>query len=137
VILVRYLVFAVVGAALLLVLSYMLNEAITVTQPGSTGLIERWISRATCDKYELGGTVRDAEGAPIPFAIVEVVYLDRRLSTRSRGDGQFRLVGDAKTCEEKAEVVSVFVSAEDFREKRRVLEFGTSKLEIVLDRADF
>jgi hypothetical protein len=134
---VRYLVFAVVGVVIAAVLFYILNVAITLTRDESTGIIERWISRATCEKYELSGTVRDAEGAPVPFALVEAVYLDQRLTTRSRGDGAYRLVGDHKTCEEQPEVVSVFVSADAFRSKRRVLEYGESTLDFVLDRAEF
>jgi hypothetical protein len=137
VIVVRYLVFAVAGVVIASVLGYLLNAAITVTQDESVGFIERWITRATCDNYELTGTVRDAQGAPIPFALVEAVYLEQRLTTRSRGDGNFRLVGDHETCEEQPEVVSVFVSAEDFRAKRRVLEYGEPTLHIVLDRSDF
>jgi hypothetical protein len=137
VIFVRYLVFGVAGVVIAGVVAYVLNAAITVTQDESVGLIERWIMRATCDNYELSGSVRDAQGAPIPFAVVEALYLEQRLSTRSRGDGRFRLVGDHKTCDEQPEVVSVFVSAEDFRAKRRVLRYGEPTLDVVLDRADF
>jgi hypothetical protein len=136
-ILVRYLIFAVVGVVIAGVLFFVLNAAITATQDESVGFIERWISRAICDNYELSGSVRDAEGAPIPFAVVEVVYLDQRLTTRSRGDGRFRLAGNHKTCEEQPEVVSVYVSADDFRPKRRVLEYGEAALDVVLDRAGF
>lgn len=134
---VRYLVFAAAGVVIAGILAYVLNAAITVTQDESVGLIERWITRATCDNYELSGTVRDAQGAPIPFALVEALYLEQRLTTRSRGDGRFRLVGDHKTCDEQPEVVSVFVSADDFRAKRRVLRYGELTLEVTLDRADF
>jgi hypothetical protein len=69
--------------------------------------------------------------------VVEAIYLDQRLSTRSREDGHFRLVGDHTTCEEQPEVISVFVSAEDFRAKRRVVEYDEPTLDVVLDRADF
>lgn len=134
---VRYLLFAVVGVAVVSVLGFVLNAAITVTEPRSVGFIERWIVRALCDNYELNGSVRDVQGAPIPFAVVEAIYLEQRLSTRSREDGRFRLVGDHKTCEEQPEVVSVFVSADDYRAKRRVLEYGEATLDVVLDRTDF
>jgi hypothetical protein len=134
---VRYLLFAVVGVVIAGVLFYALNVAITVTHDESTGIIERWIIRATCDNYELSGSVRDAVGAPIPFALVEAVYLDQRLTTRSRGDGRFRLVGDHNTCDEQPEVVSVYVSADEFRAKRRVLQYDESMLDIVLDRGEF
>jgi hypothetical protein len=137
VILLRYLVFAVAGIAIVSALGFVLNAAITVTEDRSAGLIERWIVRALCDKYELTGTVRDAQGAPISFATVEAIYLDQRLSTRSRGDGRYELKGDHTTCEEQPETVSVFVSAEDYRAKRRVLEYGEPTLDVVLDRTDF
>lgn len=134
---VRYVLFAVVGVVIAGVLFYLLNVAISVTHDESLGLIERWIIRATCDNYELSGSVKDAEGAPIAFALVEAVYLDQRFTTRSRGDGRYRLVGDHKTCEEQPEVVSVYVSADAFRAKRRVLQYEESTLDVVLDRADF
>jgi hypothetical protein len=137
VIVVRYIVFGAVGIAIAVLLSYMLNAAITVTHEESVGFFEGWIKRALCDKYELSGVVTDTQGAPIPFALVEVVYLDQRLSTRSRGDGDYRLVGDHKTCEERPEVVSVYVSADDFRAKRRVLDFAESTFDVILDRNDF
>lgn len=136
-IVVRYLLFAVVGVVVAGVLFFALNAAITVTRDESDGIIERWIIRATCDTYELSGTVRDAEGAPIAFALVEAVYLDQRLTTRSRGDGRFRLAGSHKTCDEQPEVVSVYVSAEDFRGKRRVLQYDEATLDVVLDRVEF
>jgi hypothetical protein len=136
-ILVRYLIFAVVGVVIAGALFFLLNVAITVTEDESVGFIERWINRAICDNYELSGSVKDAEGAPVPFAVVEVVYLDQRLTTRSRGDGRFQLAGNHKTCEERPEVVSVYVSADEFRAKRRVLEYGEATLDIVLDRAGF
>lgn len=134
---VRYLVFAVVGVVIVALLGLVLNSAISVTREESTGIIERWIIRATCDNYELEGTIRDPQGAPVPFALVEALYLDQRLTTRTRGDGRYRIVGNHKTCEEQPEVVSVYVSAERFREKRRVLEYRESTLDVVLDRADF
>jgi hypothetical protein len=136
-IVVRYLLFAVAGVVIAGVLFFMLNAAITVTRDEGNGIIERWIIRATCDTYELSGTVRDAEGAPIALALVEAVYLDQRLTTRSRGDGRFRLVGSHKTCEDQPEVVSVYVSADDFRAKRRVLPYDEATLDVVLDRAEF
>jgi hypothetical protein len=136
-IVVRYLVFAVVGVVVAAALFFVLNLAISATEDTSTSMIQRWLTRVTCERYELSGTVRDVEGAPIPFAVVEALYLDQRLSTRSRGDGRFTIAGNQKTCEEQPEVVSVFVSADDFRSKRRVLRYEEPTLDIVLDRADF
>ena len=133
----RYLVFGVVGALVAAVLFFALNLAITVTEDARTGAIERWILRATCERYALSGTVRDPQGAPVAFATIEAVYLDRRLATRSGGDGRFRLEGRRKDCEERPDVVSVYVSADDFRGKRRVLPFDEGTLDVVLDRVDF
>jgi hypothetical protein len=110
---------------------------ITVTEDARTGAIERWILRATCGRYELSGTVRDPQGSPIAFATIEAVYLDQRLATRSGNDGRFQLTGRRKDCEERPEVVSIYVTANEYRPKRRVLPFNEGTLDVVLDRADF
>ena len=133
----RYLIFAVVGAVIAAVLFFALNIAVTVTDDARTGAIERWIVRATCDRYALSGSVRDVHGGPIAFATIEAVFLDQRLTTRSREDGRFQLAGRRKNCEEQADVVSVYVTADDFHSKRRVLRFDEVNLDIVLDRVDF
>ncbi len=133
----RYVVFVVVGAVIAAVLFFALNVAITVTDDARTGAIERWIVRASCDRYALSGSVRDAQGMPIAFATIEAVFLDQRLATRSREDGRFQLAGRRKNCTEQPDVVSVYVTADDFRAKRRVLPFDEGMLDIVLDRADF
>ena len=49
----RYLVFGVVGAVVAAVLFFALNIAISMTEDARTGLIERWILRATCERYAL------------------------------------------------------------------------------------
>jgi len=133
----RYLIFVAVGLVIAAVLFFVLNVAISVTDEARTGAIERWIARATCDRYALSGSVRDPQGVPIAFATVEAVFLDQRLTTRSREDGRFQLSGRRKNCEEQPDVVSVYVTADDFRAKRRVLPFGEDTLDIVLDRVDF
>ena len=133
----RYLIFAVVGAVIAAVLFFALNIAVTVTDDARIGAIERWIVRATCDRYALSGSVRDVHGMPIAFATIEAVFLDQRLTTRSREDGRFQLAGRRKDCEEQADVVSVYVTADDFHSKRRVLRFDEVNLDIVLDRVDF
>ena len=133
----RYLVFGVVGVVVAAVLFFGLNIAISRTEDARTGLIERWILRATCERYALTGTIRDAQGAPIAFATIEAVYLDQRLATRSGNDGRFLLAGRRKDCEERPDVVSVYVSADDFRAKRRVLPFDEGTFDVVLDRIDF
>ena len=133
----RYLVFVVVGLGVAAVLFFVLNVAITVTDDARIGAIERWIVRATCDRYALSGSVTDAQGMPIPFATIEAVFLDQRLTTRSREDGRFQLAGRRKNCGEQPDVVSVYVTADAFRAKRRVLPFDENTLDIVLDRVDF
>jgi len=133
----RYLIFAVVGAFIAAVLFFALNFAVTVTDDARIGAIERWIVRATCDRYALSGSVHDARGMPIAFATIEAVFLDQRFTTRSGEDGRFQLSGRRKSCEEQVDVVSVSVTADAFRSKRRVLRFDEVNLDIVLDRADF
>jgi hypothetical protein len=133
----RYLVFVVVGAVIAAVLFFVLNFAVTATDDARIGAIERWIVRATCDRYVLSGSVHDARGMPIAFATIEAVFLDQRLTTRSSEDGRFQLSGRRENCEEQADVVSVYVTADAFHSKRRVLRFDEANLDIVLDRADF
>jgi hypothetical protein len=133
----RYLIFALVGLGVAAVLFFGLNLAVTLTDDARVGAIERWIVRATCDRYALAGSVRDARGMPIAFATIEAVFLDQRLTTRSGEDGRFQLAGRRKNCEEQPDVVSVYVTADAFHSKRRVLPFDESRLDIVLDRADF
>ena len=133
----RYLAFAVVGLVVAAALFFALNLAISVTEDARTGVIERWLIRATCENYELSGSVKDAQGAPIPFATIEAVYLDQRLTTRSGGDGRFQLAGRRKNCDEQPEVVSIYVTADAFRAKRRVLPLDEGTLDVMLDRVDF
>ena len=61
----RYLVFAAVGVIVAAALFFVLNLAITATEDTSTSLIQRWLVRATCERYELSATGRDVDGAPI------------------------------------------------------------------------
>lgn len=133
----RYLVFGVIGVVIAVLLFFVLNVAISVTEDARTGAIERWIRRASCERYALSGTVRDPQGAPIAFATIEAVYLDQRLTTRSNNDGRFQLAGHRKDCEERPDVVTVYVTADEFRAKRRVLTFNEGSFDVVLDRADF
>jgi hypothetical protein len=134
---IRYVLFAAVGVVIAVALFYLLNAANSATEESRTSWIEHWIQRAICDRYELSGSVSDAQGTPIPFALVEAVYLDQRLTTRSTTDGRYQLAGNRKTCDEQPEVVSIFVSADNFRTKRRVLNYDENTLDVVLDRADF
>src|SRR5262245_13242785 len=102
---IRYLLFAVVGIVVAVALFYVLSVANNATADSRTTWIEHWILRATCEKYQLSGSVSDAQGTPIPFALVEAIYLDQRLTTRSQTDGRFQLAGSRKTCEDQPEVV--------------------------------
>jgi hypothetical protein len=86
--------------------------------------VERWIVRATCDQYELAGTVRDAQGRPVPFAVVEASYLDERLTTRSNTDGSFELAADEAVCDRRPpRNIQLVVIADDFRPKRTDVPF--------------
>ena len=74
--------------------------------------------RATCDQYELDGTVRDTRGRPVPYAVVEVSFLDERLTTRSNIDGSFVLAADEAVCDRRPpRSVQLLVMADDFRPK--------------------
>ena len=67
----RYLVFIAVGLVVASVLFLGLSFVISANFEAGVGIVERWIVRATCDQYELAGTVRDPQGRPVPFAVVE------------------------------------------------------------------
>jgi hypothetical protein len=134
----RYLVFIVVGVAVASVLFLALNFIVNANFEAGTGFIERWIVRATCDQYELSGTVRDATGRPVAFAVIEVSYLDERLTTRSGGDGTFALKAAEAICDRRPPAsVSVLVMADEFRPKRQAVPFDASTVEITLDARDF
>src|SRR5262249_42978872 len=105
---IRYLLFAVVGVVVAVALFYVLSVANVATEESRTTWLEHWILRATCNRYELSGSVTDPQGTPIPFALIEALYLDQRLTTRTTTDGRFQLAGNRKTCEEQPEVVSIF-----------------------------
>ena len=94
--------------------------------------------RATCDQYELAGTVRDAQGRPVPFAVVEASYLDERLTTRSNTDGSFELAADEAVCDRRApRNVQLVVIADDFRPKTTDVPFEAGSVDVTLDARDF
>ena len=114
----RYLLFAAVGLVVASVLFLVMNLIVSANFDAGVGLVERWIIRATCDRYELTGTVRGASGQPVPYAVVEVSYLNERLTTRSNHDGRFVLAAGEEVCDRRPPArVQLLVMADDFRPK--------------------
>ena len=134
----RYLLFAAVGLVVASVLFLVLSFLITVNRDASVGFFERWIVKYTCDQYELKGTVRDAQGRPVPYAVVEAACLDERLTTRSNVDGTFVLMADEAVCNRRLpRSVQLVVMAEDFRPKNTTLPYDEGSVEVTLDARDF
>lgn len=134
----RYLLFAAVGIVVASVLFLGVNLIVTANYEASTSLFERWILRATCDQFELSGIVRDTSNRPVPYAVVEVSYLDERLTTRSTGDGTFVVTAAEAICDRRApRDVSLVVMADDFRPKRQSVPFDAATVEVLLDPRDF
>jgi hypothetical protein len=134
----RYLLFVVVGVVVASLLFVALNLVVSANLEAGTGLIERWILRATCDEYELSGTVRDTSGHPVPYAVVEASFYDERLTTRSRADGTFALKANEAVCDRAPPGnVSVLVLADNYRPKRHSVPFTTDTLDVALDARDF
>jgi hypothetical protein len=134
----RYLLFALVGLVVASVLFFALNALVSVSYDAGTGFIENWIIRATCTRYELKGTVRDTGGTPVPYAAIEVAYLDQRLSTRSAGDGTFSVRAADALCDRSPPArVDVLVVADEYRPKRQALPFDLDAVEIKLDPREF
>ena len=133
----RYLLFAAVGLVVASLLFLVLSVIVSANFDAGVGFVERWIVRAMCEHYELAGTVRDPQGRPVPFAVVEASYLDERLTTRSTTDGSFRLVADEPVCgRTPPRSVSLVVIAEEFRPKSATVPFDTSSIEVRLDARD-
>jgi hypothetical protein len=134
----RYVLFGAVGVVVAAVIFVGLNLLVGASREAQTGLIERWIIKAACETYELGGTVRDPKGVPIPFAIVEAAYLDERLVTRSGPDGRFRVVADMPVCERQPpRNAAITVVADNHRPTRQVLPFEQSEFDVVLQPVAF
>jgi hypothetical protein len=135
---IRYVLFAVFGVVIASALFFVLNVLISANYDASTGMIERWILRATCDRYALEGTVRDAGGRPVPFAIVEVSYPGATLTTRSNSDGTFVLEAGEAVCDRRPPThVTVLVMAENYRPKRQTVPYDLGSLDVALDARDF
>jgi hypothetical protein len=130
----RYLLFAAVGVVIASVLFLVMNFIVSANFDAGVGMVERWIVDATCEQYELAGTVRGADARPVPYAVVEVSYLDERLTTRSNSDGTFRLTAAEAECERRPPArVELLVMADEFRPKRQAVPFEAGSVEVTLD----
>jgi hypothetical protein len=134
----RYLLFAVVGVVVVSAVFLLLSVLASASHDMRLGLLERWIIRATCSQYELHGSVRDTAGKPVPYAVIEVSYLEEQLSTRSGGDGAFAIKAAAPLCDQAppAKVV-LLVTADQFRPKRQSIAFNAESVEVRLDAREF
>ena len=134
----RYLLFGAVGLVVASLLFLGLNALINANFAASVGFVERWIVRATCDQYELAGTIRDSRGRPVPYAVVEASFLGERLTTRSNTDGSFRLAADEAVCDRRPpRSVQLLVIADDFRPKTSAVPYDAESVEVTLDSRDF
>ena len=134
----RYLLFAAVGLVVASVLFLVLSFLVSTNFNASVGFFERWILKYTCDQYELKGTVRDPQGRPVPYAVVEASFLDERLATRSNVDGTFVLMADESICNRRLpRSVQLLVMADDFRPKNTTLPYDEGSVEVTLDARDF
>jgi hypothetical protein len=134
----RYLLFVAVGLVVASVLFLVLSFLVNANFDASVGFFERWIVKVTCDQYELTGTVRDPQGRPVPYAVVEASFLDERLTTRSNPDGTFSLMADEAVCDRRLpRTVQLIVIADDFRPKHTTLPYDEGSVEVTLDARDF
>jgi hypothetical protein len=134
----RYLLFAAVGLVVASVLFFGLGFIVSANFEAGVGLVERWIVKATCDQFELTGTVRDTRGNPVAYAVVEASYSDERLTTRSNLDGTFALAAAEAVCDRRVPAnVQVVVVAEEFRPKRQTVPFEAGTVDVTLDPRDF
>jgi hypothetical protein len=134
----RYLLFIAVGLVVASVLFLGLSLIVNANFEAGVGVVERWIVRATCNHFRLTGTVRDAQGRPVPYAVVEASYHDERLTTRSNTDGSFVLAADEAICDRRPpRNVQLLVMADEFRPKRAALAFEEESVDIRLEPRDF
>ena len=134
----RYLLFGVVGVAIASVLFLLMNFVVSANFDAGVNVIERWIVRAICDRYELAGTVRGTDGRPVAYAVVEVAYQDERLTTRSNTDGTFMLAAAETECNRRPPArVELLVVADGFRPRRQSVPFEAGSVEVRLDARDF
>jgi len=134
----RYLVFIAVGLVVASVLFLGLSVIVNANFEASVDYVEDWIVRATCDRYELAGTVRDVRGQPVAYAVVEVSYLDERYTTRSAGDGAFVIAAEERVCDRAPpRNVQLVVMADDFRPKQTLVPYDAGSIDIALEPRDF
>jgi hypothetical protein len=132
------LLFIAVGLVVASVVFLGINLVVTANLDAGTSFFERWIIRAMCEQYELTGSVRDPNGRPVAYAVVEVSYLDERLTTRSNGDGRFVVTAVEAECERRPpRNVSLLVTADEFRPKRTSIAFEAGSVDVTLDPRDF
>jgi hypothetical protein len=130
----RYLVFVAVGLLVASAMFLGLSAIVSANFDASVRLVERWIVRATCDEYALAGTVRDAEGRPVAFAVVEASFRDERLTTRSNTDGSFVISAAKPICEGRPpRNVQLVVMADEFRPKTTAVPFKAGSIDVTLD----
>jgi hypothetical protein len=133
----RYLATAAVAAVLAVAFFYGLDVVFSASREPSIGLIERWIVKATCDTYELAGSIRDPKGVPIPFAVIEASYLDEHLTTRSGPDGKYRILADMPLCDRQPRTAAITVIADAHRPARQLLPFDQTSFDVVLQPSSF
>jgi hypothetical protein len=134
----RYLVFGAIAVVLASVVFVGINLLVSSNLDASTGFVERWLLRAMCTHFELDGTVRDRRGRPVAFAVVEVSYLDERLTTRSNTDGTFTVKAAEPVCERRPPAnVALLVMADEFRPKTHSVPFTADKHDVTLDAREF
>jgi hypothetical protein len=133
----RYLLFAAIGLVVASAVFLGVSWLFTTNYEAGTRFFERWIVRITCEAFELNGVVRDPGGLPVAFAVVEVSYLDERLTTRSNSDGQFVVTADEAICNRRPpQNVSLVVMADNFRPRRAAVPFEAGSVEVTLDRRE-
>ncbi len=82
--------------------------------------------------------MRDATGRPVPYAVVEVTYLDEQLSTRSGADGSFALKAAEAVCDQAPPAsVTLLVLADEYRPKRQMLGFEVGLVDVRLEPREF
>jgi hypothetical protein len=134
----RYLLFIAVGLVVASVVFLGINLLVAANLDAGTSFFERWIVRAMCEEFELNGLVRDTSGRPVAYAVVEVSYLDERLTTRSNVDGRFVVTAAEAECDRRPpRSVSLLVTADDFRPKRTSVAFEAGTVDVTLDPRDF
>ena len=134
----RYLLSVVIAVVIASAVFFLTNVLVSASHDAGVGFIERWIIRSTCSQYELHGAVRDATGKPVPYAVVEVTYLDQQLSTRSGVDGAFALKAAEAECDQTPPAnVTLLVTAEEYRPKRQNLAFEVGSVEVRLVPREF